>query len=81
MDAADLERRRIERDLRDGAQQRLVAMAVNLGLAKAALGDDLPEAARQVIDTAHQDAKDAIAELGNLAGSPSSCGAAGTSRR
>ncbi|MGO4428461.1 histidine kinase, partial [Streptomyces sp. MCAF7] len=42
VDAADAERRRIERDLHDGAQQRLVSMAVNLGLAKATLSD-LPE--------------------------------------
>ncbi|CAO5244518.1 hypothetical protein FAGKG844_350067 [Frankia sp. AgKG'84/4] len=33
VDAADAERRRIERDLHDGAQQRLVSLAVNLGLA------------------------------------------------
>ncbi|QLE71973.1 sensor histidine kinase [Streptomyces rectiverticillatus] len=65
VDAADAERRRIERDLHDGAQQRLVSMAVNLGLAKATL-KDLPEEARQVIDEAHREAKEAIAELGNL---------------
>ncbi|MFI0485085.1 sensor domain-containing protein [Actinomadura sp. 9N215] len=35
VDAADLERRRIERDLHDGAQQRLVSLALNLGLARA----------------------------------------------
>lgn len=52
VDAADAERRRIERDLHDGAQQRLVSLAVNLGLAKATL-TGLPEDARQVIDTAH----------------------------
>ncbi|GGX71152.1 sensor histidine kinase [Streptomyces hiroshimensis] len=65
VDAADAERRRIERDLHDGAQQRLVSMAVNLGLAKATL-KDLPEEARQVIDEAHREAKEAIAELSNL---------------
>ncbi|MFD8865550.1 sensor histidine kinase [Streptomyces sp. NPDC059590] len=65
VDAADAERRRIERDLHDGAQQRLVSMAVNLGLAKATLGD-LPEEARKVIDEAHREAKEAIEELNNL---------------
>ncbi|WP_225097796.1 sensor histidine kinase [Streptomyces sp. CoH27] len=65
LDAADAERRRIERDLHDGAQQRLVSLAVNLGLARATLGD-LPEDARKVIDEAHREAKEAIAELNNL---------------
>ncbi|MEU0807010.1 histidine kinase [Streptomyces sp. NPDC005970] len=65
VDAADAERRRIERDLHDGAQQRLVSMAVNLGLAKATLSD-LPEEARKVIDEAHREAKEAIEELNNL---------------
>ena len=52
VDAADAERRRIERDLHDGAQQRLVSLAVNLGLAKATL-KDLPDDARLVIEDAH----------------------------
>ncbi|MFE9063319.1 sensor histidine kinase [Streptomyces violaceusniger] len=65
VDAADAERRRIERDLHDGAQQRLVSMAVNLGLAKATL-KDLPDEARQVIDEAHREAKGAIEELSSL---------------
>ncbi|MBZ4318083.1 sensor histidine kinase [Streptomyces huiliensis] len=65
VDAADAERRRIERDLHDGAQQRLVSMAVNLGLAKVTL-TDLPEEARKVIDEAHREAKAAIQELSDL---------------
>ncbi|MGW1076342.1 sensor histidine kinase [Streptomyces sp. NPDC002537] len=65
VDAADAERRRIERDLHDGAQQRLVSMAVNLGLAKATM-KDLPDDAREVIDEAHREAKQAIAELRDL---------------
>ncbi|MBU3866381.1 sensor histidine kinase [Streptomyces sp. 4503] len=65
VDAADAERRRIERDLHDGAQQRLVSMAVNLGLAKATL-TDLPDEARQVIEEAHREAKGAIEELSAL---------------
>ncbi|MEV0450773.1 histidine kinase [Streptomyces sp. NPDC050600] len=64
VDAADAERRRIERDLHDGAQQRLVSLAVNLGLARAGLGD--LEEARKVIDEAHREAKEAIAELNDL---------------
>ncbi|MDT0451616.1 sensor histidine kinase [Streptomyces hesseae] len=65
VDAADAERRRIERDLHDGAQQRLVSLAVNLGLAKVTM-PDLPDDARKVIDAAHREAKEAIAELQDL---------------
>lgn len=65
VDAVDAERRRIERDLHDGAQQRLVSLAVNLGLARATLGD-LPEDARRVLDEAHREAKEAIEELSGL---------------
>ena len=65
VDAADAERRRIERNLHDGAQQRLVSLALNLGLAKATL-TDLPPEAREVIEAAHREAKDAIEELNNL---------------
>ncbi|MFF4401211.1 histidine kinase [Streptomyces sp. NPDC001480] len=65
IEAVDTERRRIERDLHDGTQQRLVSLAVNLGLAKATL-TDLPDDARTVIDEAHREAKEAIAELNEL---------------
>ncbi|MEU8591568.1 histidine kinase [Streptomyces sp. NPDC048664] len=65
VDAADAERRRIERDLHDGAQQRLVSLAVNLGLARATLGD-VPDDVRKVIEEAHREAKEAIAELNDL---------------
>jgi signal transduction histidine kinase len=65
VDAADAERRRIERDLHDGAQQRLVSLAVNLGIARESL-TDLPDEARQVIAAAHDEAKEALAELRNL---------------
>ncbi|MER5207898.1 histidine kinase [Streptomyces sp. NPDC002825] len=65
VDAADAERRRIERDLHDGAQQRLVSLALNLGIAKATLVD-LPPEAREVIDAAHREAKEAIEELSSL---------------
>ncbi|MGW7412799.1 sensor histidine kinase [Streptomyces sp. NPDC054863] len=65
VDAADAERRRIERDLHDGAQQHLVSMALNLGIAKATL-KDLPPEVQQVIDEAHRAAKESIEELNNL---------------
>jgi signal transduction histidine kinase len=65
VDAADAERRRIERDLHDGAQQQLVALAMNLGRARAKFDED-PEGARELVDQAHQDAKDSITELRNV---------------
>lgn len=65
VDVVDAERRRIERDLHDGTQQRLVSLAVNLGLARATL-TDLPDEARKVIDEAHREAKEAITELNDL---------------
>jgi signal transduction histidine kinase len=65
VDAADAERRRIERDLHDGAQQRLVSLAMNLGLAQQTL-PGLSDDARQVIGEAHREAKEALTELRNL---------------
>jgi signal transduction histidine kinase len=65
VDAAEAERRRIERDLHDGAQQRLVALAMELGRAKAKFGYDL-DAARELVDQAHAQAKEALTELRNL---------------
>ncbi len=66
VDSAEAERRRIERDLHDGAQQRLVALAMNLGRARARYDDD-PETARALLDEAHTDAKQALTELRDLA--------------
>ena len=65
VDAAEAERRRMERDLHDGAQQRLVALAMELGRAKAKFADD-PDAARMLVDQAHTQAKEALTELRNL---------------
>ncbi len=62
VDAADSERRRIERDLHDGTQQHLVALAMNLGRAKEKLDSD-PDAAKELVAQAHQEAKDSIAAL------------------
>jgi signal transduction histidine kinase len=63
--AADTERRRVERDLHDGVQQRLVSLAMNLGMARASYGDDesLPADVREVIAAAHDEATAALAEL------------------
>ena len=66
VDAAVAERRRIERDLHDGAQQRLTALAIDLGRARAKLDSD-PEGARELVEQAHEDSKQALAELRNLA--------------
>ena len=63
--AVDAERRRIERDLHDGAQQRLVSLAMNLGLARTTL-KELPEDARIALAEAHEEAKEALGELRNL---------------
>jgi len=62
VDAADAERRRIERDLHDGTQQRLVSLAMNLGMAKSALAD-APEPARRAVEEAHEEAKRTLTEL------------------
>ncbi|MBO1334945.1 sensor histidine kinase [Streptomyces sp. VRA16 Mangrove soil] len=62
--AADL--RRIERDLHDGAQARLVNLAMGLGLAKEKLAED-PEAAARMVDEAHGEVKTALQELRDLA--------------
>jgi len=63
IDAADAERRRIERDLHDGAQQRLTSLALNLGMARSALAPDAPPETRRAIEEAHDEAKQALAEL------------------
>jgi signal transduction histidine kinase len=62
--AADL--RRIERDLHDGAQARLVNLAMGLGLAKEKLLED-PETAAAMVDEAHGEVKLALQELRDLA--------------
>ncbi|MEU6235839.1 sensor histidine kinase [Kitasatospora sp. NPDC047058] len=65
VDAVDAERRRIERDLHDGAQQRLTSLAMNLGLARRTLKDVPPEAMQVIVD-AHEEAQAAIDELRSL---------------
>jgi len=65
VDAQAAELRRIERDLHDGAQARLVALTLQLGRAELRLSDQ-PEA-RQLIHEAQREAHHAIAELRDLA--------------
>jgi signal transduction histidine kinase len=60
--AADAERRRIERDLHDGAQQRLVSLAMNLGMARERFEGEA-EPVRQAIAAAHEEAILALSEL------------------
>lgn len=71
VEVAETERRRIERDLHDGPQQRLVAIAMDLGMARGKLApsgagdlsaDDLA-AVRTLVDRAHAASKEAIVEL------------------
>jgi signal transduction histidine kinase len=64
--AADEERRRIERDLHDGAQQRLVGVALTLGLAEKRLEND-PASAARLIAQAREEAQLAVKELRDLA--------------
>jgi signal transduction histidine kinase len=66
LDAADAERRRIERDLHDGAQQRMVAVAMTLGLAEARMESD-PASAAPLIAQAREEAQLAVKELRELA--------------
>ncbi|MGW7386977.1 sensor histidine kinase [Streptomyces sp. NPDC054794] len=66
VDAAAADLRRIERDLHDGAQARLVALAMDLGLAKEKLTED-PNAAARMVEEAHGEVKTALQELRDLA--------------
>jgi len=64
VDAFDVERRRIERDLHDGAQQRLVALTMSIGLAKLEVPDDSPAA--RYLTEAQEQAERANDELREL---------------
>ena len=66
VEAADVERRRLERDLHDGAQSRLVSLSYTLGLALARLGPEQPELAR-TLTGALEESKAAQSELRCLA--------------
>jgi signal transduction histidine kinase len=62
VEAADAERRRVERDLHDGAQQRLVALAMRLDVARQAAG-----ASSELLDQATTELRAAVAEVRDLA--------------
>jgi signal transduction histidine kinase len=67
VEATDSERRRLERDLHDGAQQRLVSLSIALRVLRSRLGPDIsPEVARSM-DSASEELKAAISELRELA--------------
>jgi signal transduction histidine kinase len=66
VDATDAERRRIERDLHDGVQPRLVSLAITLGRARAKFEAD-PDEANRLLSQAHDSAKVALSDLRDLA--------------
>jgi PAS domain S-box-containing protein len=66
VEAGDQERRRLERNLHDGAQQRLVSLSLGLRLAQAKLGRD-PEAAAETLAAASEELAHALEELRELA--------------
>ncbi|MGV8873203.1 MAG: histidine kinase [Rhodococcus sp. (in: high G+C Gram-positive bacteria)] len=66
VDAADAERRRIERDLHDGAQQRLVSVAMSLGQAKSRAAVSEDAVLKELLEDAHREAKNAIGEIRTL---------------
>ncbi|WP_232662185.1 sensor histidine kinase [Pseudonocardia sp. TRM90224] len=65
VDAGEVERRRIERDLHDGTQQQLVSLAMTLGRAKARYKQN-PEEVGELLDDAHKQAKDTVTDLRSL---------------
>ncbi len=67
VEAADAERRRVERDLHDGAQQRLLALAVSLRTIRSRLGAVVPDNVAAELDAAAEEVRAAIAELRELA--------------
>jgi signal transduction histidine kinase len=66
VDVQETELRRIERDLHDGAQARLVALGMSIGMAEEKLATD-PEGARQLLAEARAGAREALEELRDLA--------------
>lgn len=65
--AGDAERRRVERDLHDGAQQRLVGLVLALRLARTRVGEDADPRLVESLDQASEDARAALQELRDLA--------------
>jgi signal transduction histidine kinase len=66
VDQQEAELRRIERDLHDGAQARLVALGMSIGMAEQKLAED-PEGARELLEEARAGAGQALKELRDLA--------------
>ncbi|PWV55024.1 histidine kinase [Nocardiopsis sp. L17-MgMaSL7] len=66
VDEAEAERRRIERDLHDGAQQRLLALTMTLTRARARLSHD-PDGARELISEAQKESREVMTELRQVA--------------
>jgi len=66
VEAGDAERRRLERDLHDGAQQRLVTLTLALGMARSRAAGADPEL-ESLIDSATKEAREALVELRELA--------------
>jgi PAS domain S-box-containing protein len=66
VEASDIERRRLERNLHDGAQQRLVSLSLALRLAQARIADD-PEGADRLLSQASEELSQALEELRELA--------------
>lgn len=67
VEAGDLERRRVERDLHDGAQQRLISLSLELRVARSKLGEDGDPDVRRSLDRAADEAQAALVELRDLA--------------
>jgi len=67
VEAGDTERRRIERDLHDGAQQRLVSLQISLQLLRRHLGSDADPAALAELELATDEASNAVSEIRELA--------------
>ena len=65
VDSGEAERRRLERDLHDGTQQQLVALGMTLGRARARYRAD-PGGIGELLDDAHQQAKDAVTDLRSM---------------
>lgn len=66
VDSANAELRRIERDLHDGAQARLVALGISLGLAEELVHSN-PDAAKSLLSEAREESHNALNEIRNLA--------------
>jgi PAS domain S-box-containing protein len=67
VEAADAERRRVERDLHDGAQQRLLSLSMAIRLAQAHAGSGALAELEHILDAAATELKEALAELRDLA--------------